>query len=194
MYAKNRQCGECSLCCKAVAVQDLNKPAGQWCAHFSRGHGCTIYSDRPQSCRAFNCHWLLDETMGDEWYPRQCKMVVQATEAALLVHVDPGTHQPWRREPYLSKLVVLAGQLVEQGRMVLVLEQGHSILLLPDRIVDLGILDAQDQIGLRQVSTANGLRWAASMVKREGGRQWLSSPISHGKMPNEISRLPDDID
>jgi hypothetical protein len=192
MNAKNRQCGDCSLCCKVVAVQELNKPAGQWCSHFSRGHRCTIYDDRPLSCRAFGCHWLLDETMGNEWYPHRCKMVVQAMKMALVVHVDPGTHQPWRKEPYLSKLVSIAEQLVEQGRMVIVLEHGHSILVLPDRIIDLGILDSEDQIGLRQVHTASGLQWAASMVKREGGQRWLSGPISYGKIPHKISRLPND--
>jgi hypothetical protein len=181
MTATTRQCGECSLCCKAVAVRELDKPAGQWCRHFGRGQGCTIYHDRPQSCRVFDCHWLLDATMGDEWYPRQCKMVVQATETALLVHVDSGAHQPWRKEPYLSKLVFLAGQLLEQGRMVIVLELGHSILLLPDRITDLGILEPETQLGLRQVSSGAGSHWTAYMVKRDGGQQWSSGPIAYQK-------------
>lgn len=180
MKTAKRQCGDCSLCCKVMAVEALNKPAGQWCAHFARGQGCTIHGARPAACRAFDCHWLLDETMGDEWYPRQSGMVVQALEMALLVRVDPGTQQPWRHEPYLSKLVFLAGQLLTQGRMVLVLEQGHTILLLPDRIVDVGILAPEDQIALRQVNGAGGAAWAASMTRRDGSQRWLTGPISAG--------------
>lgn len=181
LTSTNRRCGACSLCCKVIAVETLDKPAGQWCRHFARGQGCAIHDARPVQCRAFDCHWLLDATMGDEWFPNRCKMVVRALEAALLVHVDASAHQPWRQEPYLSKLVFLARQLTPQGRMVLVLEQGHSILILPDRIVDLGVLDAQDQVALRQVESANGLHWAASVVKSEG-RRWDSGPIAlHAK-------------
>lgn len=99
--------------------------------------------------------------------------------------INPG------KEPYLSKLVAIAGQLLGQGRMVIVLEHGRSILLLPDRIIDLGILDAQDQIGLDQVSTPAGPAWAAYRVARDGGRQWLSGPISQGKTPAGISGLQD---
>jgi hypothetical protein len=181
MTANSRQCGECSLCCKAVAVRELDKPAGQWCRHFSRGARCTIYDERPGSCRVFNCHWLLDQTMGDEWYPKHCKMVVQAGKTALLVHVDPGAREPWRKEPYLSKLTAIANQLIEQGRMVVVLERGHSILVLPDRIVDLGVLEAQDEIGLAQVNTPQGPQWMARLVKRDGGQQWVSGPIVYAK-------------
>jgi hypothetical protein len=28
-----RSCGSCSLCCKVMPVQELSKPAGQWCVH-----------------------------------------------------------------------------------------------------------------------------------------------------------------
>ncbi len=117
--------------------------------------------------------------MGDEWFPHRSRMVVRAMETALLVYADPGAHQPWRKEPYLSKLTAIAGQLLGQGRMVLVLEHGRSILLLPDRIIDLGILDAKDQIGLDQVSTPSGPVWAAYRVGRDGERQSLTGPITH---------------
>ena len=31
-----RTCGTCTLCCKAVAVEELAKPIGDWCPHCVR--------------------------------------------------------------------------------------------------------------------------------------------------------------
>ncbi len=54
-----RQCGDCLLCCKVLAVAALDKPANRWCLHANLGaHRCDIYEDRPEECRAFDCLWL----------------------------------------------------------------------------------------------------------------------------------------
>src|SRR3569833_4153194 len=53
-----RDCGPCTLCCKVMAVDEIEKVAGAWCAHCAKGAGCAIYEPRPQSCRAFSCAWL----------------------------------------------------------------------------------------------------------------------------------------
>jgi hypothetical protein len=37
-------------------IPELDKPAGQKCQH-DNGR-CSIYAERPQSCRAYNCFWL----------------------------------------------------------------------------------------------------------------------------------------
>src|SRR4051812_14872278 len=50
-----RECGTCTLCCKVAAVEELNKPNGVWCSHCLSGKRCTIYDQRPQSCRSFYC-------------------------------------------------------------------------------------------------------------------------------------------
>lgn len=55
---ENRTCGECTVCCKTHLVNELNKPAGTWCGYCEQGHGCSIYSKRPQGCRDFACAWL----------------------------------------------------------------------------------------------------------------------------------------
>lgn len=73
--APNRKCGECSLCCKVLRVNSLDKPTGTWCQHARPG--CAIYEDRPVECRAFSCLWLLglfkdgdrpDKVGGVFWY------------------------------------------------------------------------------------------------------------------------------
>ena len=43
-----RACGNCSLCCKLLAIAELNKPIDTWCPHARPGRGgCSIYPDRP---------------------------------------------------------------------------------------------------------------------------------------------------
>jgi hypothetical protein len=93
-----RRCGTCSLCCNLPFVAELNKPIDTWCLHCRPGRGgCTIYAERPQSCRGFVCGWLADEFgLGDEWFPGRCKMIIaprvpghSLAEQGMLVTVDP---------------------------------------------------------------------------------------------------------
>src|SRR6185437_4906562 len=125
-----------------------------WCGNFVRGQGCSIYSDRPPSCRAFACNWLVDVNMGPEWKPNECGMVIEAREMTLAVHVDPGTDRPWSKEPYFSRLTRIAKQRISRGSVVLVFERGRNILILPDRTVDLGVMGKDDRIGLAEIKTA----------------------------------------
>jgi hypothetical protein len=57
----NRECGECSLCCKLVLVREdetgFLKPEGAWCQHSTKT-SCKIYDERPKPCRGFSCVWL----------------------------------------------------------------------------------------------------------------------------------------
>src|SRR5262249_20143690 len=47
-----RQCGDCSLCCKLLNVPEVGKPANDWCPHCRPGHreaactGCTTWRCR----------------------------------------------------------------------------------------------------------------------------------------------------
>ena len=53
-----RECGDCRLCCRVLAVQEIDKPRGKWCEH-ACGKGCAIYDKRPTQCREFECVWRL---------------------------------------------------------------------------------------------------------------------------------------
>lgn len=55
-----RHCSGCTLCCKLIPVEQLNKPAGQRCKHQRTGKGCAIYDHRPFSCMGWDCLWLQD--------------------------------------------------------------------------------------------------------------------------------------
>ncbi len=54
-----RDCGGCNVCCTAMHVAPLGKPAGSPCAHQSEA-GCGIYHDRPPACRVWFCMWVRD--------------------------------------------------------------------------------------------------------------------------------------
>lgn len=56
----SRRCGGCTLCCRLLPVQELDKPADTRCSHQRTGKGCAIYRRAPFSCRAWSCLWLLE--------------------------------------------------------------------------------------------------------------------------------------
>ena len=154
-----RQCGDCSLCCKVLGIPELEKPKDSWCPNFTAGIGCRIYVDRPPSCHNFSCRWLNDPSMGPEWKPSTCKMVVDSKPSLFVVHVDPAVTQPWRAEPYFSVLKRLSAQGLTKGTIVLVIERRRSIVILPDREVDLGVIGPDQRIAMEPVQTPRGTQW-----------------------------------
>ncbi len=54
-----RDCGGCNVCCTAMRVAPLDKPAGTPCPHACET-GCGIYHDRPSVCRVWFCMWVRD--------------------------------------------------------------------------------------------------------------------------------------
>ena len=54
-----RDCGACNVCCTAMHVPPLNKPAGVSCPHQTAA-GCGNYAQRPSVCRTWYCMWVRD--------------------------------------------------------------------------------------------------------------------------------------
>lgn len=110
-------CGSCTMCCKALGVQELHKPAAQWCQHCKIGTGCKIYEARPPSCREFACLWLQSqeradpsERMAPGLRPDRCKVVIAASTNDLFLQalVDPGQRDAWRKPELYRTLCTLA--------------------------------------------------------------------------------------
>ncbi|MBV8825287.1 MAG: YkgJ family cysteine cluster protein [Hyphomicrobiales bacterium] len=120
-----RKCGACSLCCKLPHVRELGKSIDTWCQHAKPGRGgCSIYPDRPDSCRGFNCGWLASVDVGDEWFPARCKMIIAVRapghsikDNGMLLTVDPAYPSAWRREPYYGQLLEWAQQFPVEIRV-----------------------------------------------------------------------------
>lgn len=57
------QCGACTACCYTHGVDEIGKPMFTRCEHLGfvkalGREGCTIYDQRPASCRKMACSWL----------------------------------------------------------------------------------------------------------------------------------------
>lgn len=79
-----RSCGDCTGCCTIVPVPQVQKAAHERCRFLAavapfeaapRAGNCTIYADRPSSCRAWSCLWLVDMDLPDEARPDRCGVV-----------------------------------------------------------------------------------------------------------------------
>jgi hypothetical protein len=51
-------CGECTFCCTALGINELQKLPMTRCRHVA-GKGCGIYPNRPKPCQEYACGWLL---------------------------------------------------------------------------------------------------------------------------------------
>jgi hypothetical protein len=67
---------------------------------------CTVYAERPNSCRTFYCLWKQAESLGPEWKPDKAKFFVHLQENTLnlLVRVDPSFPNAWMRNPYYGRI------------------------------------------------------------------------------------------
>jgi hypothetical protein len=162
-----RSCGSCTLCCKLISVVELGKPMGQWCPHCIKGKRCGIYETRPNQCRAFNCGWLADPAVGEEWKPTQSKMVFynvrEGDTNKLIFLVDPGSPLAWKNEPYYSQLKQMARNGLNHNGIINVFVGKRVIVILPDKDVDLGICDLNEKFSYRKVW--NGLDWEVEVHK-----------------------------
>jgi hypothetical protein len=166
-----RACGACMMCCKVPHIAEFDKPAGVWCRHAAPGKGCTIYAERPGSCRAFFCLWMQDATFGPEWKPDRAKFVtyLQGNGINLQVAVDPAFPNAWRREPYFSRIAQWARAGAPEGRFVYVRIGARLIALLPDGERDLGEVDPQDDIFIARRRDGPGFRYEIEVRRKAAG-------------------------
>lgn len=83
-----RTCGECTLCCTLVPVQEIGKLPFTRCEHLCDS-GCSIYSKRPQSCQLWSCAWLLTHTLIAE-RPDRSHYVINPLLATLAANREDG--------------------------------------------------------------------------------------------------------
>jgi hypothetical protein len=91
----SRPCGECSACCTALAVVEIEKEAGTACCHIGQeGKGCSIYPDRPRSCRDFQCLWRIGAGRDDE-RPDRVGIVLDTTRPGHAGHPGMVALEAW---------------------------------------------------------------------------------------------------
>ena len=125
-----RSCGSCSECCRLIGVEELAKPAGQWCAHCDPGHGCRIYPDRPKTCQGFSCLWLVNPEFGEHWRPTVAHMVIQVAGNPDRVEfvVDANCPEVWRQSPHFEDILGVARHGLGAGRYATYVVIGSRVM------------------------------------------------------------------
>jgi hypothetical protein len=122
-----------------MSVYELEKSPGEWCPHCRIGVGCSIYANRPTECHQFLCGYLTFSDLSEEWKPSRSQIVIttEVIRNDITFHVDPNYPDAWRREPFYSYMKQRAERVASQCGRVLVIVGRRSIMILPDRDVDL---------------------------------------------------------
>lgn len=166
--ANTKLCGSCSLCCKLLEIEALDKPAGKWCKHCAPPKGCAIHADRPDECRQFTCGWLAMPELTDDWFPARSKIILFLSEEGKQLNavVDPAAPSAWRQPIYYDQLRAWARQMAHGGPDVVVQTGGRIVVMLPDRDVDLGRADADRKVFIGSRMTASGREYTAALVPK----------------------------
>lgn len=147
-----RSCGSCTLCCKTMLIEALNKPIGQWCVHCDKGRGCAIYETRPPACRAFRCGWLQDPSMPDSLRPDRSRVILDQdlNGQRIIARCDPASAMAWKAEPLYSQLKRWARMGWPRGHTVMATAYPRVWLIGPDEDIDLGTppMDSRFQFGM----------------------------------------------
>ncbi len=159
-----RECGSCTMCCKVLAIPEMPKAAGVWCAKAVPGKGCGIYENRPQGCRTFYCHWMTNRNWGPEWKPERAKFVLHAGTGGaggklMILSVDPSFPNGWTKSPYFETIKSWAKDGAAERRLVLVQIGSRHIAVLPDRIIEIGKLDVEFTWALVPKLEASGISY-----------------------------------
>ncbi|MFB9269103.1 hypothetical protein ACFFWD_39355 [Bradyrhizobium erythrophlei] len=146
MTTAGRQCGDCTLCCKVMAIEELAKSANAWCPHCKPGRGCQIYTNRPAECRSFACGWLVNELLDEQWKPSRSKLVLTTSDDGLEVRCDPGFPDAWRKAPFRSEIREWAVSGEPLDMTVVIIVGQRMTLVTPDREFDLGVVGPDERI------------------------------------------------
>lgn len=113
-----RDCGRCAWCCYFPTAPELNKPTNEWCKHCDIGKGCSIYKDRPLSCKQFECLWYKQNQIPESLRPDKCGVMFELPDNCLTYvgYADPMTPDAWQ-EPNVLNLIKKIN------------EAGHSVLI-----------------------------------------------------------------
>lgn len=142
-----KSCGDCGMCCKLLAINTLDKPAGAWCGLFKRGTGCSAYDERPAACQTFVCLWLDSEKLDESWRPDRAKflMYTEREGRRLNVIVDPSQPGAWKREPYYRRIKAMSERAMDGYELVVCIGD-RRIVVFPHEDVDLGPVNPEHNL------------------------------------------------
>ena len=112
------------MCCRILPLPVLNKPKCVLCQHCTEGHGCAIYTSRPEICRSYKCGWLGNSWLSDDLRPDRSGIIVDGARdgSAVLLICDA---EMFAEEPErFEQLQQLINETLEHRPM--------SIMVVPD--------------------------------------------------------------
>jgi hypothetical protein len=104
--------------------------------------------------------------LGDEWRPTKAKMVLAlgADGKMMSVHVDPAFPNAWREDLYHGTLRKLARDAADANGQVVVYLKKRTIVILPDKDVELGVLAPGDHVTVDVKETSSGRVFEAHRI------------------------------
>ncbi|HEY6255965.1 MAG TPA: hypothetical protein VIY51_09265 [Xanthobacteraceae bacterium] len=123
--APGKSCGSCTLCCKVLTIEELQKPDGIYCSNCKVGVGCGIYAERPVECRNFMCAWIYSPLMGPQLKPEITHVVIWEWVAGrcVLADCDPDYPDAWHAPAVINFLRQTAKKLPSGWKVVAKLGQ-----------------------------------------------------------------------
>jgi uncharacterized protein len=108
--APGKACGPCTMCCAALEIAELKKPAGPPCSNCRVAGGCAIYPDRPQVCRDFECEWLTRRDLSRRFRPDVAGVILMedADSDEYRAVCLPESPMAWRKPQIFAHLVAAA--------------------------------------------------------------------------------------
>ncbi|MGQ0671618.1 MAG: YkgJ family cysteine cluster protein [Hyphomicrobium sp.] len=173
-----RTCDGCTLCCKLLEIDIIEKPRGTWCVHCDKSRGCKIYEQRPEPCRGFHCGYLRIPHLDERWKPSKAKFLINFEERAnrVAIHADPGLPDVWRREPFISTIRGWAANAGRDGGYVIVWTGQRAVIVMPGREKDLGMVRDDQVIVAVETRPAAGPVRDFIVVEPDDPRAQGSSP------------------
>ena len=167
-----RGCDGCTMCCKLLDIDVLEKPRGVWCPHCDQKRGCKIYERRPDPCRGFHCGYLRIAHLDERWKPSKAKFLInyEAHANRIAIHADPARPDAWREEPFYSTIKSWARRSAGDGGTVVVWAGANVTVVMPDRDKCLGTARADQFILLVQRQTARGVESDYELVDADDER------------------------
>lgn len=164
-----RSCGDCTLCCKVMGIDALEKPRGSWCTNCDASKGCKIYETKPQECTDFQCGYITNPNLGEEWKPNHSKIIILPEDGGnrIAAHVDTSRPDAWKKEPYYSTLKEWARRGVPTGGQFIVYVGDRVFMILPDKDVDLGIIGKDERVIMINQQTPSGIKQEPIKVHKD---------------------------
>ena len=110
--------------------------------------------------------------MRESWRPSKSHIIIVVSPDGQRVaaHVDPKLPGAWRREPYYSTLrtwALAAHATPDRIGQVFVTVGKQTIVLLPDRTVDMGTVESDEVVITRGNRTADGMAFDVFKVHKD---------------------------